>query len=513
MHRGTSLIRYLAALPALSAVVSAGHVKLDFQKRATSKSIERRAVNAHEVPIIQAEHAQLYEISLSIGTPPQDFHLQLDTGSSNLWVPSVNAEACLTQDGGCPGGAFDANASSTFHVVSEDFKIAYGDGTADFGDYFTDVVKLGTATVQNFTMALTLTTRNGPELNNSGQGLLGVSYRSDEAAVMYGEGQGTPVIYEEMVDQGLIDRSAYSLYLDDTHIGKGSILFGGVDPSKYKGDLTVLPLQPFNGSINAFWVALTDVSIDDAAGLRSLTGKGFQGTNALLDSGTTMARIPNVAFNNLVQGLGGDLQDGTTLVPCSLADAETTTTVSFQFGGADGVSMAVPVSAMIDTLFKFDMGDGQPEGCALLVGPSLDGLTILGDAFLRSFYVVYDVANNQVAIATAALGATATGTGGVTAIPTGTSIPGASSTATLMLATTSSGASAATSSTVAPITSYMGFGSPTFSLAASTSSGASGSSTGSGAAASSTSASSTGIVRGASGLLALLVAFTAIFTF
>jgi hypothetical protein len=25
-----------------------------------------------------------------------------------------------------PGGAFDANASSTFHVVSEDFKIGYG---------------------------------------------------------------------------------------------------------------------------------------------------------------------------------------------------------------------------------------------------------------------------------------------------------------------------------------------------------------------------------------------------
>ncbi|KAK5396685.1 hypothetical protein LTR20_000839 [Exophiala xenobiotica] len=58
MHRGTSLIQYLAALAALSAVVSAGHVKLDFQRRAISKSIERRAVNAHEVPIIQAEHAQ-----------------------------------------------------------------------------------------------------------------------------------------------------------------------------------------------------------------------------------------------------------------------------------------------------------------------------------------------------------------------------------------------------------------------------------------------------------------------
>lgn len=58
---------------------------------------------------------------------------------------------------------------------------------------------------------------------------------------------------------------------------------------------------------------------------------------------------------------------------------------------------------------------------------------ILGDVFLRSAYVVYDVANNQVAIAEAALNATSISN--IIVIPVGTSIPGVSSTATLMLPT------------------------------------------------------------------------------
>ncbi|KAK4934495.1 hypothetical protein LTR10_024257 [Elasticomyces elasticus] len=345
------------------------------------------------------------------------------------------------------GGDFQYNESSTYHELFNNFSISYVDGTSVTGNYITDTVQLGNTTVQNFTMGLALNTTDGPQVNESDRGLLGVSYPTNEAGFQLA-GFETPTIYEQMVSQGLIARSAYSLYLDDREIGTGAIVFGGVDSSKYKGDLTVLPLQPDPATtlIDAFYVSLTDISYDEGSDKTSLFGPGYQGTAALLDSGTTLSQLPIEAFNNLVVGLGGLTDDyGNYYVPCDMPTGNAT--LSFQFGGSDGIEMTIPLSTFIYQDTAAQLTDGTTL-CRLGLTPSLNPWAILGDSFLRSFYVVYDVANDQVAIATAALNATATGS--VTAIPTGTSIPGASSTATLGVPTIAN--YSAWSLTTAPLT-------------------------------------------------------------
>ena len=47
-----------------------------------------------------------YFATVSVGTPGQKVSLQLDTGSSDLWVPSVKADICReAKDGGCSQGS------------------------------------------------------------------------------------------------------------------------------------------------------------------------------------------------------------------------------------------------------------------------------------------------------------------------------------------------------------------------------------------------------------------------
>lgn len=44
-----------------------------------------------------------YFAELAVGTPPQKVELLLDTGSSDLWVPSAQEPGCLSSE--CVGGS------------------------------------------------------------------------------------------------------------------------------------------------------------------------------------------------------------------------------------------------------------------------------------------------------------------------------------------------------------------------------------------------------------------------
>ena len=197
---------------------------------------------------------------------------------------------------------------------------------------------------------------------------------------------------DNLVTSGIIDRKAFSLYLNDVDANTGSIIFGGIDTTKYTGDLVALPLQPSpEGFVKEYYVALTSVSFTDATGQTTQLSPDGYSQAILLDSGTTNTLLTNDVFTPLALGLGTTLDidgSGLYLVGCSLANEKGT--INYSFGGEGGVTIQVPIENVVGSqVYPSDMFDDPSGGCVLSLGTPEEagGFSIFGDSFLRSAYV------------------------------------------------------------------------------------------------------------------------------
>lgn len=197
-----------------------------------------------------------------------------------------------------------------------------------------------------------------------------------------------------MVADGLIQSNAFSLWLNDLSSSTGSILFGGVDDEKYTGQLETLPIQSVSGVFAEFLVTLTDLKL----GTQSIASD--IALAVLLDSGSSLTYLPDDIVQDLFKAVNGryDPDEGVAYVPCSLANQKSS--LSFTFTSP---TIAVEMNELVLGLVTnngqrptFD--DGVPA-CLFGIAPAGGGTNVLGDTFLRSAYVVYDLDNNEISLA------------------------------------------------------------------------------------------------------------------
>lgn len=200
--------------------------------------------------------------------------------------------------------------------------------------------------------------------------------------------------------------------MNDIGSKQGSILFGGVDKSKYTGELSRIDVVPDVGSVSNFTyltVALTSIEAVSSSGSDQLTFSAGGTVRAMLDTGAAAIQLPNEIAQQVWQEAGAEYSAelGTVIIPCSFA--KISAYFSFGFAGPNGPRVNVTLEALViqqpgDTMrFTSGIHKGQLAGPFVIQNASDPRFYIFGDAFLRSAYVVYDLQNNQIALATAKL--------------------------------------------------------------------------------------------------------------
>ncbi|KAM0541348.1 hypothetical protein ACHAPJ_013268 [Fusarium lateritium] len=327
----------------------------------------------NEVALESQQNGFFYSIDLTLGTPGQTVTVNLDTGSTELWVNPVCEKA--------NNPSFCANfghfgESSTWVNLNTTGGVVYGTGYA-YWNYGYDSVVVGSAAIRNQVFGVAYDT------SFTSVGIMGAGPDLNGWDAPY------PLVIDSMVKQGLINSRALSLDIRTLDSSRGAVIFGGIDTAKYSGHLEKRPIIPAASSPDGYtryWVYLDGISLVQDDGSEDAVFSKTNGQAVLLDSGYTVSALPGPIFNKIVAAFPtaktgpGAYVD----VDCDVGDLKGT--VDFKFGKT---TIKVPYA---DFIWKND------DRCVLGVFQD-DEFPVLGDTFLRAAYVVYDWDNRNVWLA------------------------------------------------------------------------------------------------------------------
>jgi len=228
---------------------------------------------------------------ISIGTPPQYFNVVMDTGSSNLWVPSSQ---CPWWELACDlHNKYDSSKSSTYKANGTKFQIQYGTGAMS-GFISQDNVVLGGLTAQNQGFAEALSEPGLTFIAAQFDGILGLGFDTISVEKV------VPVWYN-LLAQHKVDEPVFSFWLnrDPSGISGGELLLGGVNPDHYVGDFAYT-----NVTKEGYWEFL---ALDFLINGKSHGFCAAGGCRAIADTGTSLIAGPSdviAGLNKLINATG-----------------------------------------------------------------------------------------------------------------------------------------------------------------------------------------------------------------
>lgn len=308
-----------------------------------------------------------YFVRARVGSARQSFYMLLDTGAANSWLMGSDCEsaACRMHNN------LDPSSSSTWQTENRAFSISYGTGD------LTGIVGRDTVSLAGFTVDMSFGLANYTHNDFSHFAFDGILGLTMSASV-------TGTFLQTIKARRLLDRLMFSVSLNRDSDGRndGQVTFGGVDETKYTGDISFTNVQSPEKEAGEWAIPLAGVGANGKPA-------GVANRLAYIDTGTSFVFAPPddlAALFKLVPGAtsyrNGDYVE--YRVPCN-----TKLPISLTFSGVRyDISPA-------------DWVVGRGDHCiSRLYGYEIrEGTWLLGDTFLKNVYSVFDADNMRIGFA------------------------------------------------------------------------------------------------------------------
>ncbi|RJE20107.1 aspartic-type endopeptidase CTSD [Aspergillus sclerotialis] len=353
-----------------------------------------------------------YFSTVKVGSEGQEMWMLLDTGGTNTWLfgSDCSSDTCKNHR------TFDYSASDSFEKSTKDLDVSYGSGTVS-GSLGTDTLSIAGLDVK---MTFGLASKASNELSSYPMdGILGLSRSNDS-------GYDTPTFMDAVAKDNILDSNLVSFSISRASDGgkDGQVTFGDVDKTKFSGEITYTDTV---GDGDRWSIPLDDVSING-------TPCNFTGKSAVIDTGTSYILVPPKDAKAIHALIPGATSSGASsfALPC-----DSNVTIRFSFSDVE-----YTISP------KDYIAQNSGSKCmSAIVGRQLFGEDewLVGDAFLKNVYTVFDYDENRVGFASRsdspdAVDKSENSTTSPTSSTSPTSASGTASTSTDCGSSTSSGA-------------------------------------------------------------------------
>ncbi|KAI1388696.1 acid protease [Hypoxylon trugodes] len=347
---------------------------VDTHKTATKEKAAVADGGSSSAPATSHDGDLVFMTPVSIGTPPQQLSLDLDTASSDTWVFSTDTDKKMV-DGQT---LWDPSKSSTSQSIKNcSWSMLYGDYSTSRGICYKDTLAFGDLSIPDMTIESATSVSEMFTESSYDSGIVGLAWPS------IAETTPRQKTLLDLLPQ-VLSQPLFTVDLRHNS-SDGSFNFGYINDQLHDSDIQYVNINNSEG----FWGVT-----QSGFGIEGISTKYEfnEAREVIVDTGSTLLLAPDEAvktyFDN-VPGANYSYADLGFHLPCNSTPPDFIFEISDDAGGK--IMGSIPGKYFIYALASEGMCYAGIQSSGYISGTP----SIFGDVFLKSGFAVFDIGNER----------------------------------------------------------------------------------------------------------------------